>query len=302
MTEITPPDVRFGWLGPAAAKAAFAVLGDSFPRFVIVGATAADAGQRVVLWDFARRVNGGRHLPTLRQEIGDCVSMGATNAVNYLACMEIARLGERERYRPAFPPFIYGISRVQVGGGRLGNSDGSLGIWAADAVRKYGVLAGDEPGVPRYSGALAREWGHRPGPPEAFLGAAQPHCLKTTAPVGSYAEVRAALVNGYPVTVASMQGFQMMPRVERGKHWGIPAGQWSHQMSFIGVDDTGARPGCYCMNSWGPDAHGPPADDAPPGGFWVDAEIVDRMVRQGDSFAYSQFEGFPAQKLDFVVV
>jgi hypothetical protein len=255
-----------------------------------------------VLWDYARRAGGGEHLPTYRQEVGDCVSMGAANAVNYLACMEIVRLGDRERFRPAHQPFIYGVSRVQIGGGRLGSSDGSLGIWAADGVRRYGVLAADDDGVPRYSGRLARQWGQPPGPPDRFLQSARPHVLKSTAPVTRYEQVRDALANGYPVTVASMQGFRMRPVVSGGKHWGVPASQWAHQMCFVGVDDDPARPGCYCLNSWGADAHGSPADDAPPGGFWVDAAVVDRMVRQNDSFAFSQFEGFPEQRLDFRLI
>jgi hypothetical protein len=270
------------------------------PRFFLAGQTQSTAGQRVVLWDYARKVNGGEHLPTFRQEVGDCVSMGAANAINYLACMEIVRLGDRERFRPSYQPYLYGTGRVFIGKGRI-NGDGSVGIWQADAVRQYGTLPADEAGVPPYSGAIARKWGKRPGPPEQFVKLAEPHCLQTTALVTSYDQVRDALANGYPVTVASMQGFRMQPVVDRGKHWGKPAGQWAHQMCFIGIDDDPARPGAYCLNSWGASAHGQPADDAPPGGFWVDADVVHRMVRQKDSFGFSQLSGFPEQ-IDWQVI
>jgi hypothetical protein len=163
-------------------------------------------------------------------------------------------------------------------------------------------LAADEAGVPAYSGSVARSWGRKPGPPKPFIDRADDHLVRATAPVSSYEQVRDALVNGYPVTVASMQGFKMKPTIDKGKHWGVPSGSWAHQMCFIGVDDDRRRPGCYCLNSWGPDAHGAPADDAPPGGFWVDADVVTRMVGQKDSFAFSQFDGFPEQKLDFTLV
>lgn len=299
MPRITPPDARFGWLGAEAAKRAVEAIGPTMAPFAIAGALETNSGQRVVLWDFARSVQRGRHLPCWRQEVGDCVAMGAANAIDYLACMEIARLGQRERYRRAFPPFIYGVSRMQIGGGRLGNGDGSLGVWAADAVRKFGTIACDERDVPAYSGEVARTWGRKPGVPKPLLEIAKPHCLQSTALVSTYEQTRAALANGYPVTVASGRGFRMEPRVAGGKSWGVPAGQWSHQMCFVGVDDDGRRPGCYCLNSWGESAHGMPADDAPPGGFWVDAEVVDAMVGQGDSWAYSQFDGFPAQRLNF---
>lgn len=301
MPASTPRQARHGWLGQDAARRAFEQLADRFAPFFVAGQTRSSEGRRLALWDFARQVTG-RHLPTFRQEIGDCVSMGAANAVNYLACMEIARQHDRERYRPAYPPYLYGISRVQIGGGRLDDGDGSLGVWAADGVRRHGVLAADEPGVPPYSGNVAREWGRRPGPPAQLIAQAQPHCVRSTAPVRTYAQVRDAIVNGYPVTVASTVGFRMRPMVDRNKHWGVPAGSWAHQMCLVGCDDDDARPGCYCINSWGPDAHGKPADDAPPGGFWIDASVVERMVGQDDSFAYSQFDGFPEQELDFHLV
>ncbi len=306
MADTTSPRDRFGWIPPrdrsAAVKKQVEQVLSSMPTFFVSGLSRSTVGARVVLWEFARKINGGKHLPTFRQEVGDCVSQGAANGVNYLSAMEIARLGDQERYRPAFQPFIYGVSRVQVGGGRLGNSDGSVGAWAAEGVRRFGVLAADEENVPSYSGAIARQWGRRPGPPASFLDKARSHVVNSTSPVVRYEQVRDAIVNGYPVTVASMQGFQMRARVDRGKHWGVPSGSWAHQMCFIGVDDDSRRPGCYCLNSWGPEAHGPPADDAPPGGFWVDAEIVTRMTRQNDSFAFSQFEGFPEQDLDFRLV
>lgn len=294
-----------GWLGPDAAARAIERLGSRVQSFRLdraEGASypASNVARRVVLWDFTRHLLG-RHLPTWTQQVGDCVSMGAVNAVDYLACMEVVQLGDRERYRPAFPPFVYGTSRVQVGGGRI-DGDGSLGVWAAEAVRRFGVLPGDVDGVPRYSGTVARRWGQPPGPPADVMKVARPHLVRATARVNNYEQVRDALANGYPVTVASMQGFAMRPVVEGGKHWGQPRGTWAHQMCLIGVDDAPRRPGAYCLNSWGPDAHGPPADDAPPGGFWIDAEVVARMVGQGDSFAYSQFEGFPAQELDFLLV
>ena len=94
----------------------------------------------------------------------------------------------------------------------------------------------------------------------------------------------------------------MAGKADRGKLWGVKSGVWNHQMCFIGVDDDSARPGAYCMSSWGPWVHGKPVDDAPPGGFWVDAEVVEEMVSQQDSYAYSQFEGFPEQKLDFMLI
>lgn len=295
----------FGWIPPSQrsreTEASVQQVVGSMPEFLLVKSGVKRQSNRVVLWEYAKKVNGGKHLPTFRQEVGDCVSQGAANAVNYLSCMEIARLGDAEKYRPAFQPYIYGISRVQIGKDRI-NGDGSIGAWAAEGVKLFGVLFGDEEGVPTYSGEVARSWGRRPGPPPQFVEKAKPHIVKTVSPVRTYDDVKEALLNGYPVTVASNRGFQMKGRVDRGKLWGVPAGTWMHQMAFIGVDDDSARPGSYCLNSWGPNAHGSPPDDAPPGGFWVDADTVTQMVSQGDSFAFSQFEGFPEQDLNFFLI
>jgi hypothetical protein len=57
----------------------------------------------------------------------------------------------------------------------------------------------------------------------------------------------------------------------------------------------GKRPGAFLLNSWGPDSHSGPRfpEDAPPVGFWADADVVGAMLRQGDSWAFSDAVGFP---------
>lgn len=304
-TNLTPPAARYGWIpheqrSRLVRKLADDTIAGMTPFFVALQSEPTN-GKRVVLWDYTRRVNGGEHLPTYTQAIGDCVSQGAANAVNYLACTEIVRQGDVERFRPAYRPYLYGMGRVYVGENRIGRGDGSVGSWQAEAVRRYGVLAADEDGVPPYSGAVAKKWGWKPGPPKLYIEIADDFTIGSTALVTNYEQVRDALCNGYPVTVASSRGFKMRSKVDRGKHWGVPSGTWYHQMCFVGVDDDSRRPGCYVLNSWGSDAHGKPADDSPPGGFWLDADVVTWMVRQEDSFAYSSFEGFPEQ-LDFMVM
>lgn len=279
------------------------------PKFQIFGATRSTEKIRCCLWDWVRPNNGGKDLETLLQETGSCVGNGAWNAVQYLMFLDAYRRGDAEKIVRIFLPYHYGRGRFRAG--IRGTGDGSTGSGQADAVRLDGVLAQDaDPSLPApriKSGGLTwgadveRKWSAGERIDDRLVQIGVKHPVKSTANVTSYTATRDAIANGYPVTVASMQGFQMAPRVDRGKSWGVPSGQWAHQMCFIGVDDDSARPGCYCQNSWGPDAHGKPADDAPAGGFWVDAEVVDRMTRQGDSFAYSQFEGFPEQ-LDFNVV
>jgi hypothetical protein len=53
------------------------------------------------------------------------------------------------------------------------------------------------------------------------------------------------------------------------------------------------------QNSWGPSwISGPKKHEQPDGSFWCDAEVLERNILSArDSFAFSNFEGFPPQKL-----
>ena len=291
-----------GWAGPDAAKREFEALEQFFVPFNVVGQTESSAGKRCVLWDYARKVNGGQDLPNVAQQVGDCVSWGMKHALDHLACMEINRLGDNEEFHESFAPYFYGISRYQIGGGRLGNSDGSLGSWAAEGARRYGVLRQDAQGVPKYSGSVAKQWGSK-GPPQEFIEVAKSHLLKSAAEIKSWEQARDALFNGYSLTIASNRGFAMKLKDDGGKSWFTGTDTWPHQMCILGYDETGTRPGYFRLNSWGPDAHGPQLD-GPNGGGWDDVEKLDKELRsnQVECYALSQFDGFPAQKLDYTVI
>ena len=66
------------------------------------------------------------------------------------------------------------------------------------------------------------------------------------------------------------------------------------------MDDTGSRPGGLLVNSWGTDwISGPTRLDQPGGSFWADADVIDGMLSQEDSFAMSNYIGYPRQNLDY---
>ncbi|WP_437224980.1 hypothetical protein SH661x_000408 [Planctomicrobium sp. SH661] len=295
---VTPVEDRFGWCPPSLADQE--MISNSVPPFAIQDAPSWGSAEGAVvhLWDYARAINGGKHLPTYYQETGDCVSMGYSNAVNYLQAVQIAVHGASHQFRSVFQPYNYGVSRTakECGAGKLGRSAGSNGSWAVRAGQLYGNLPADLEGVPKYSGSLADSWGYK-GPPEEFFAKAEAFKLTSFAKVTTYEQVRDAIANGYPVTVASNQGFAMKQKLIDGKMVATPSGSWAHQMCFIGVDDVSGH--VYCLNSWGENAHSKPAGDEPPGGFWVDKRTVNRMVGQGDSFALSMFDGFPYRPLNF---
>ena len=117
-TRATPlPTRQFGWAGPDAARREWDRIAGDFAPFFIAGQTAPTAGGTVRLWNLVRQVLG-RDTPNDPQRSGDCVAFGAKNAIEYLACGEIAA-GDAEEFRRVFPPFLYATSRVISGGGRL---------------------------------------------------------------------------------------------------------------------------------------------------------------------------------------
>ena len=71
-------------------------------------------------------------------------------------------------------------------------------------------------------------------------------------------------------------------------------------MALVGVRG-GERPGGFLLNSWGERFHSGPTGlgDPSPAGFWAEAGIVDRMLKQGDSWSFSNAVGFPARKLNW---
>lgn len=269
------------------------------PLFSLCSATESGAGKVVLLHKCMEKVLG--HIPVHEQTIGDCVSHGWGSAVDVLACVEIDQKNESEEFRfeVATEP-IYAGSRVEIGGGRV-NGDGSLGGWAAKFVERYGILhrtTYDRYDLRTYSGDKARKWGQRShGVPDILEPIARQHPVRTVSLVTSYVEARDAIANGYPIPVCSNQGFTS---TRDNDGFAKPEDNWAHCMLFLAVDDAHYRPGLLCLNSWGPHwISGPKRHGQPDGSFWVDADTVDSMLRGGDSFAVSNYVGFPAQKINY---
>jgi len=193
---------------------------------------------------------------------------------------------------------IYGGSRVEIGGGKI-RGDGSVGAWAARFVSKYGVIARGKYGkydLQSYDEARCREYGSR-GVPDDLEPVAKQHPVQSVSNVRSWDECKAAIRNGYPVAVCSNQGFTMHRDADG---FCRASGTWAHCMAIVGVRG-GSRPGAFLLNSWGPNAHTGPRGpgDPSPAGFWAEAPVVDRMLKQGDSWAFSHAVGFPARKLNW---
>lgn len=232
----------------------------------------------------------GDYPPYKAQEIGDCVSHGAGHAVDLLQCVEIA-LGEQSAYRETSTEFIYATSREVAG--ILGRQDGSYGAAAVKAMQQVGICSREMLGADgAYSGSRAKAWGLR-GAPREYKDAAAAFKLGGAAKVSTWADLVAAMTNGYTVTIASNQGFELQ-RDNQG--FCRPRGSWAHQMFLAGLRFD--REGALICQSWGPtNPSGPLHEGQPSFSFWVDRPVIERILRQGDSWALSKAPEFVSRPL-----
>jgi len=286
-----PPTHLMGWL-PTEVQHAIATCPKTQLPFQLNGPPSPQPPPPI--WTYTKQLTGGHHLPTFEQLIGDCVAAGLSQAGSRLQVAEIARQYQEELLKPWFVPYIYGISRVQIGGGQL-DGDGSTGTWGAAAVNRYGVLFTTDPNVPHYTAQIARQWGNPPGPPPSHISQAEDNPVRTTARITTVDQIRDALCSYYPVTIASSRGFRMEPTNRDGFHVFVPSGSWMHQMCLIAWMDE-PFPAAYRLNSWGPNAHGSPLHDEPPGGAWCTADCIANELHTPNTevYAYSNFDGFPS--------
>ena len=291
-----------GWHDRPADVAAVAAA-QPFPNFVTgaqaYGSAGVGKGKRTLLYLALYKAVGGKaNWHSRLQTIGDCVSMGSAGAVDILRALEFV-INQSEYIAETATEPIYAISRIDIGKGALGNSDGSVGAWAAEAVKKFGTLVRQAYGnidLTKYDGQRAKQWGSA-GCPASLKPPAHDHLVQTTSLVTTWAELCDAIAAGYPVTVASNQGFTNTRDKDGFAH---PSGTWPHQMVVIAADDASGRPGGLVQNSWGDDwITGPTQYDQPPGSFWVDAEVLERnMLSAQDAWAYSNLQGYPVKKFN----
>lgn len=265
-------------------------------------------GKIVLLHKCLEKASGTQYNPA-DQAIGDCVGQGFALTVDALTATQIEIAGQPEQWvAPASSEVIYAGSRVEVAKQRDWQ-DGSTGHWAAEFIMRWGILLRQPyPGgsdFTKYSGKTARDLGYY-GVPDELEPLCKLHPVKTAALVKTYEECRDAIVNGYPVAVCSNVGFGTSSNQWVRDSQGFLRRKrepWYHCMAILGVDDTPGRPGCLVFNSWGPKwCTGPVRLDQPFSTFWVDAETIDAMMRQGDSFALSSYVGYPGLSVPSYVI
>lgn len=282
----------FGWHPDGGHK----VMAASMPKFRVAAQGlmgSRDAGDKRPILLYKAYTDLFRAYPPYpAQQIGDCVSFGHAHANDLLQCIEW--ILSHPRSKPPSPAdiqetdteFLYGAAREV--GGMLGRQDGCYGSAAVKAMTEIGVLSRRQLGEDgAYSGHRAKQWGLT-GPPKDLVEKAAKYKLGAAAQVTSWDELVAALHNGFPVTICTGQGFTLT-RDSQG--FCRARGSWGHCMFITGVRFD--REGACVVQSWGPvQPTGPTALDQPSYSFWVDREIIERILAEGDSWALSKAPNF----------
>jgi hypothetical protein len=228
-----------------------------------------------------------------RQTTGDCVSHATRNACDVSRAVEIDVHRDREAW------LARGATEA-IYGARGHGGQGMSCARAATFVSESGgiVVRKNYEGVAdfsKYNGNMGARWGSR-GLPDNVIDVANDHQIKTVSLVKTVEEARDALANGYGLSVCSSYGFSN----KRDKHgFARVSGSWAHAMAWIACDDTGDEPAFLVQNSWGKwnDGGHPEWGKIPDGSFLIHADVAAGMLKQNGSYAFSQFDGFPVQKL-----
>jgi hypothetical protein len=228
-----------------------------------------------------------------RQTTGDCVSHSTRNACDLSRAVEIDVHKQREGW-------VARGATEAIYGARGHGGQGMSCSRAATFVNQIGgiLVRKNYSGVvdlSKYNGNLGAGWGAR-GLPDKVIDLANDHQIKTVSLVKTIEEARDAIANGYGLSVCSNVGFSN----KRDKK-GIAkvSGSWAHAMAWVACDDTGNEPLFLVQNSWGKwnDGGHPEWGPIPDGSFLITADVAANMLAQNGSYAFSNFDGFPVQKL-----
>lgn len=283
-----PFDHLCGWIddgGHAPIAAALPTLAEAAPHLY---RGRANPDQPIPLYAVWRAVF--RDYPPYKpQEIGDCVSFGWGHGNDLLQTIEcfLSNLPV-SAVQETSTEFLYGASRKLAG--ILGRSDGSYGAAAAQACTTVGMVPRKLVGP--YSGQRAKDWGLH-GPPAELEQEAGASKLGGVAKVETWDDIIAALDNGFPVAECSM----FLPSGQRDEQGFCgPKGRGGHCQLIVGARFD--RPGLAILNQWPPDFYsGPLTLGIPENCYWVDREIVERVIiPSGDNFAMSGSPGFAPHK------
>ncbi len=307
--------MNLGWIPPPdrneAQADAHADAVRRMPAFAIIGDTmeAPPAGTKVLLTDTWKNpavvAKLGYPFTGVHQLTGSCVGAGGGNALFTLQAIEILRNGDSEAFIVPFWLLPYGRSRYYMG--ERSKGEGSLGSLFARACKEDGVVDATLSGLPSFTRDDGFVWGEQTEYAwsdgsrieNRWLEESRKHLVRTNSQLHSGAEVRDAIINGYPCTRASLDFVNRgTAKVKSGASVGSHSRIGGHQETWLGYwnhPELGEL--IWEQNQHGTGAYAADPAGGPLGGCWVPMANVEALCRDrmAEVFAFSQFDGYPAQ-------
>jgi len=265
-------------------------------------------GRNVFLWRAEVELLG-KHPGTCFQGRGTCVARGTFRACQDSYYHDICYGGLLGDFvELAFEP-IYGGSRVDIGSGRLGRGDGSIGAWAAQWVHDFGLLQRGNYGSIDLTGEredLAVSWGNPGvGVPRELIDASAAYLVDVHR-ADTVEDIRDGIAAGYGCAFCSQTLWQNPNAGSNNRRDADgmcrPVGSGGHCVALRGVFSD--RRGNLCFvhqQSWGNECPSGPnrihTDDhqeieLPPGCCGIFADDVMKPLRSGEAWLFRPRRGW----------
>lgn len=268
-------------------------------------------GEKVCLFDAWKHpsvvADVGFVFPRFHQLTGSCVGAGGGQALfTLIATQRLLATNPTKAFIP-FWPFDYG--RCRYNEGDRGQGEGAMGSSFAATVVKEGVINATEQGLPAFTNddglvlteRLEMQWSDGASSTVTkYLDAAKVHPVGSAAPCHGPEDVKAAILNGYPVTFACNDYIGNASVQGSGADAAL-IGYWDsyggHQQSIHAYwEHPSLGPLYWAQNNWPAASY--PSDPAggPVCGCWVkEAKVQAAFGLSAEVFALSHLTWFPAQ-------
>lgn len=271
-------------------------------------------GMEAFQWEIEELLTGKVRDPH-NQGIGDCVSQGATGAVEDLEFWEML-MDPTLKFMPLSSEVMYGLARVQVGRGGCGYGDGAIVAWALEAMKSIGVLARGVYGkwdLTTYNSKIAKQFGDpRNGAPTELADLCKANLvLNVELLVPSrngpsvYEQARDIIASKGTIVTGSNQLFG---ESRDAQGFCSRGGRGGHCTYYRGVSDNSRRPGIVYQQSWGNNMPSQGAQKItlpsgreitlPKGAFFIDATQFDAMHNGGGNEVWAITRGTSWAKPD----
>jgi len=295
----------------AAQEAAHALAESTMLRLQPTVMTSHVAGQVKLLltdcWKAPEVVaDVGFVFPRFRQLTGSCVGAGGGQAVFTLGAVQ-RRLDESptKAFIP-FWPFDYGLCRYE--GGMRGPGEGAMGSAFADSVLNDGILDAATEGLPAFTNddgliltsRIELQWSDGIKIGQNWKDMAKVHPVGGVAICRNPQDIRAAILNGYPVTFACNNYIGSASVQGSGENAAV-CGYWDnrggHQESVHGYwDNPQLGPLYWVQNNWDGSTYPTDPGGGPVCGCWVtEAHVQRAFALDAEVYAFSHLAWFPAQ-------